>query len=186
MRAMLLTSEWISGVGFALSLGLHLWSLANFRPPFEKHVWTLHIMIFLLAIAAMWAVYVLRRHLKGWAYLRAAFTNKVHREIFRECPEWVPKVLAYLFAYFAVHMSILFIRTKDQTVPSEIVVGQTPLYVFVVFSVGWMFCYAFMGAIFHSALHAVDKSRECPNGHAARVYLNRCEVCGRVLRPKGT
>ena len=68
-----------------------------------------------------------------------------------------PKSLTYLFAYFVVHMGILLIRKKDATIPPEIAVGQTPLYVFVVFSAAWMFVYAFMGAVFYSALHADEE-----------------------------
>jgi hypothetical protein len=126
-------------------------------PLFEKYVWGLHFLLFILAIPGTWAIHIVHRHLKGWAYWRSAFTSELCKETFRGAPKWAPKSLTYLFAYLVVHMGILLIRTKDVTIPVEIAVGQTPLYVFVVSSAAWIFAYGFVGAVFYSALHADEE-----------------------------
>ena len=83
MRAVFMAAEGASGAGFVLALALHVWTLGGFRPLFEKYVWCLHFLLFILAIPGMWAVHILHRHLKGWAYWRSAFTGELCKETFR-------------------------------------------------------------------------------------------------------
>lgn len=143
MHAVFLLLMWISILGLALSLLVHLSALLGMASPFGEAAWVLHGGIFIVWLPAVLVFQPLTREFKLKDLWRAAL---------RGSPRWM-RWMTSGFAGYAFVNFVLFIVLEPGSRGSS---PETPAVIFRGFSGHWMAFYSAALAIFYSADHAED------------------------------
>lgn len=137
MHPVLILLMWISMLGLALSLLVHLSALLGMASVFGEAAWFLHAGIFVVWIPAVFILQRLTREFEQKDLWRAAL---------RGCPRWM-RWITYGFVGYAFVNFVLFIIME----PGHGSSAETPAVVFRGFSGHWMAFYSGALAIFYSA-----------------------------------
>lgn len=171
MRALIYPFLWLSGLGFVLSLFVHLCSLGGTPLPFGRSTWLLHVGIFVVWIPAV----VLSRRLT-----REAKTKGSWQVIYAGCPTWMKTVLYVVVVYSMINFALFAAGDK----PARSDVSLVPPTVTRGFSGYWLMFYWVAVCIFYSGLHGGAGSKVCPAGHHVPSTAVYCETCGTYVGPQ--
>lgn len=159
----------LAGLGFAISLVVHLLAVADVLPPGGKAVMVMHVGIFVVMFPAVLVTTKLNqahRSRIGW------------KQILSGCPTWMRYGAYVLFAYTVLNFLLMMGKQPTDDVMSPAVVR--------LFSGHWM---CFYGAAF-CTLYSVYRQPwmlsavQCPNGHEVMHTDSFCPTCGRSIPPR--
>lgn len=172
MTALLFPFLVLSGIGLALSIGVHIAALLGVPIPGAELVWGLHLGIFTVWLPAVLVANRASRHAKRRDLWKVALSG---------CPAWMRIALYGLFAY-AIANFIWFVATGTNSGHQHLGDAPPPSIIRG-FSGHWMAFYATAFAIMYSALRrpALLVPQECPAGHAVSLSDIYCPTCGQLL-----
>jgi hypothetical protein len=152
----------LAGIGFVVSLLVHVAAWAGIAPP--QAAWALHIGIFVVWLPTVLVSQGLTRDFKQRDFWTAAL---------RGAPSWAPMVLKWLMGYAVVNFLLFMFQTGAR--------GNDPALQARGFSGHWMIFYGAAAATLFSAgqlREHGDRPRLCLNGHTVSLLAQYCEQCG--------
>lgn len=171
MKTLLNLFTILAGLGFVLSLVVHVFSLLGLPCPFGDIAWALHFGVFIVWFPSVFIMHDLSRKFKPTELWKAALRN---------CPPWIKYAACFFFGYAFFN----FIASAVTDAMKGSAGGDGA---FRLFSGHWMAFYSAALAILYSATHVQehDRERRCPRGHPVSSSAGFCEVCGeRITEPE--
>ena len=155
-----------AGVGFVVSLILHVLAVFGWGLWLGGGVLVLHVGIFVVWFPAVYVASKLAKGFKQWDIWKAAL---------RACPLWLKILPQATLAYGAVNFFI-WMHFFRGSVPN----GASGAWQLRATSGIWMGFYVSAMAILYSAIHVKqrDARRRCPNGHPIPPLGDFCDQCG--------
>lgn len=159
----------LAGLGFAISLIVHLLAVGDVLPPGGKAVMAMHGGVFVVMLPA---VLVMTRLNQGQR------TRIGWKQILSGCPNWMRYGAYVVFAYTILNFLLMVGKQPTDDVMSPAVLR--------LFSGHWM---CFYGAAF-CTLYSVYRqpwmldAAQCPNGHEVVHTDSFCPTCGKSIPPR--
>lgn len=162
----------LAGLGFILSLLVHLASLAGVSLPFGRAVFLLHLGLFVVWIPTVFAA---SRISKG------APRRDVWKVALSGCPRWLRVSIPAVFIYALINF-VIFAATN---VSSKGKRNDTDPSVVRGFSGHWLVFYSAAFAVMYSIRNrpSLLQERRCPTGHVVSATAQYCGACGQHLGP---
>jgi len=174
MIALILPFMALAGLGFLLSLAIHVIALVGRVPPGGEAVMAMHFGVFVVWLPAMLVSMRLnqgqpRRGWRGW---------NTWRNMLAGCPTWMKYGAYGLFAYAFLNFFLAFGGKTEN--PSGGIADPLTLRGF---SGHWMLFYGLAFAILFSAFREPWRLKriKCPAGHEVSHADKFCASCGAGL-----
>lgn len=156
----------LAGIGFVLSLIVHLLVLFGYDLKLGNSIFFLHVCIFVVWLPAILVTSRTTANFKRKDFWKAAL---------RECPLWLRYLVYGSFIYtFLQFFVFIYFSTGQGTHSATDPVSLRS------FSAGWMVFYSVAFASLYSGIKIMKRTdvRKCMNGHVVSDLANYCEVCG--------
>lgn len=172
-RAVLRLVTWLSAIGLAASLAVHVLDLFAESPPSGGTTWALHLGVF-----AVWTPIFLTVHRLTGGRSAKEFWRTVWGRGLRNCPAWM-RLLAYGFLAYALVRFALTVVLPILSGAEPEVSDATDINAFRGFSSHLMALYAAALPISYSLLR--EGGRRCPAGHPVGPAEDHCTACGQPV-----
>lgn len=152
----------LAGVGFLLSLAVHLASLAGMSL-FPREPWLLPVGIFVV-----WPPTILCSSALARAFPRKDFWNAA----LRGCPKPMQYVLYGVFAYALLNFALFLATTDEASRSSAAMTRGVSGYLLVFYYAAFATLYSYL------QVQKRDPVRRCGNGHVVPLAAKFCAECG--------
>jgi hypothetical protein len=164
----------LAGIGFSISLAVHLLALSGHLPPGGEAVFALHIGVFVVWLPAVLVSIRLRQGSRS----RFSWSQTLSG-----CPAWMRYAGMALFGYAFLN----FFLAMGQQPPSRIHAKELSPEILRAFSGHWMLFYGMAFCILFSAFRKpwLLTTVECPSGHKVAHADSFCPTCGVAIPSRG-